>query len=54
MKRSFSFTAVLLFAVCFVAWSPRANAQAVFGSINGTVTDPQGAAVVGQPSLLLT
>src|SRR5258708_18708558 len=47
MKRSFSFTAVLLFAVSFVAWTPRANAQAVYGNILGTVTDPQGAAVVG-------
>jgi len=47
MKRSFSFTAVLLFAVSLVAWTPRANAQAVYGSILGTVTDPQGAAVVG-------
>jgi Carboxypeptidase regulatory-like domain/TonB dependent receptor len=47
MKRSLSFTAVLLFAVSFVAWSPRANAQAVYGNILGTVTDPQGAAVVG-------
>jgi len=47
MKRSFSFTAALLFAVSLVAWTPRANAQAVYGNILGTVTDPQGAAVVG-------
>jgi len=47
MKRLLSFAALLLFAVSFVAWTPRANAQAVFGSINGTVTDPQNAAVVG-------
>ena len=45
MKRSFSFTAALLFAISFVAWTPRANAQAVYGNILGTVTDPQGAAV---------
>src|SRR5438445_8563841 len=32
---------------CCNVWTPRANAQAVFGSILGTVTDPQGAAVVG-------
>ncbi len=47
MKRSFSFTAVLLFAVPFVVWTPRANAQAVYGNILGTITDPQGATVVG-------
>src|SRR5438477_244650 len=33
-----------LASVCGL-WSSRANAQAVYGSILGTVTDPQGAAV---------
>jgi len=39
----------LLLACCMV-WglaAPRASAQAVYGSILGTVTDPQGAAVAG-------
>ena len=46
MKRaltsSFLFAAFVL--LCAI---PRANGQAVYGSILGTVTDPQGAAVVG-------
>ena len=39
----------LLVACCMVLGlgTPRASAQAVYGSILGTVTDPQGAAVVG-------
>jgi outer membrane receptor protein involved in Fe transport len=47
MKKVFSFAVLSLLAVSLAAWAPLANAQAVFGSINGTVTDPQGAAVVG-------
>lgn len=46
MKKAVSLVA-LLFAVLLVSSMPRANAQAVFGNILGTVTDPQGAAVVG-------
>jgi len=46
MKRALSFATLSLF-VFVTAWMPRANAQAVYGSILGTVTDPQGAAVVG-------
>lgn len=46
MKRFFS-SAALLVTAAFALWSSPANAQAVFGSILGTVTDPQGAAVVG-------
>src|SRR5215475_3274632 len=39
----------LLMACCMVLGmaAPRASAQAVYGSILGTVTDPQGAAVAG-------
>ena len=40
----------VVLAVALLAWgmaAPRASAQAVFGSIIGTVTDPQGAAVSG-------
>jgi outer membrane receptor protein involved in Fe transport len=47
MKKVFCFPVMSLLAVSLAVWAPRANAQAVFGSINGTVTDPQGAAVVG-------
>ncbi len=28
-------------------WTPQASAQAVYGSIFGTITDPSGAAVAG-------
>src|SRR6516225_10309749 len=39
----------LLIACCMLMGllAPKASAQAVYGSILGTVTDPQGAAVVG-------
>ena len=47
MKKVLSFTVLSLVAFSLAAWTPLATAQAVFGSINGTVTDPQGAAVVG-------
>ena len=34
--------------VCvFSLWTPSASAQAVYGSVFGTLTDPQGAAVAG-------
>jgi len=46
MKKALSFSALLVVALLGF-WTSRANAQAVFGSIIGTVTDPQGAAVVG-------
>ena len=47
MKRALVFSAVSTLALFFGATSQLANAQAVFGSILGTVTDPQGAAVAG-------
>src|ERR1700739_2566762 len=37
--------AVLLFMLAFAGVTPSAFGQAVYGSIIGTVTDPQGAAV---------
>ncbi len=46
MKKALSFSALLVIAFSCL-FTLRANAQAVFGSILGTVTDPQGAAVVG-------
>ncbi len=46
MKRVFLVGAVLVVGL-LCSLTPQANAQAVFGSIFGTVTDPQGAAVVG-------
>jgi outer membrane receptor protein involved in Fe transport len=39
--------ALLFAAICLALSTPLANAQAVYGNILGTVTDPQGAAVVG-------
>ncbi len=36
-----------VFACVFSLWTPSASAQAVYGSIFGTLTDPQGAAVAG-------
>src|SRR6201987_6131525 len=39
--------AVLLFVLAFANVTPSAFGQAVYGSILGTVTDPQGAAVAG-------
>ncbi len=47
MKKAVSFSALLVVALLCGLWSSRASAQAVFGGIEGTVTDPQGAAVVG-------
>jgi hypothetical protein len=47
MKKAVSFSAVVVLALLCGLWASRANAQAVFGSILGTVTDPQGAAVPG-------
>ena len=39
---------------CVFLWNaPKVSGQAVFGSIIGTVTDPQGNAVVGAKVLLL-
>lgn len=45
MKKPSCFQTLLFAATCFVLWTPGASAQAVFGSIDGTVSDPQGAAV---------
>jgi hypothetical protein len=47
MKKAVSFSALFVVALLCGLWASRANAQAVYGSILGTVTDPQGAAVVG-------
>ncbi|MBO0910772.1 MAG: TonB-dependent receptor [Acidobacteria bacterium] len=47
MKKALSFSGLLVVALICGVWASRANAQAVYGSILGTVTDPQGAAVVG-------
>lgn len=46
MKRSL-WVAVAAFGLLCSLWVPRAMAQAVYGSILGTVTDPSGAAVNG-------
>jgi hypothetical protein len=45
MKKAVSFSALLVVALLSSVSIPRASAQAVYGSILGTVTDPQGAAV---------
>jgi hypothetical protein len=47
MKKAVSFSALFVLALLCGLWASRASAQAVFGSILGTVTDPQGAAVPG-------
>ncbi len=47
MKKAVGFSSLLVVALLCSVWTPRANAQAVYGSILGTVTDPQGAAVSG-------
>jgi len=47
MKKAVSFSALVVLALLCGLWSSRASAQAVYGSILGTVTDPQGAAVAG-------
>ncbi len=47
MKKAVSFSALLVVALLCSVSIPRASAQAVYGSILGTVTDPQGASVVG-------
>src|SRR5205823_14026889 len=47
MKKAVSFSALLVVALLCSVSIPRASAQAVSGSILGTVTDPEGAAVVG-------
>src|SRR5260370_40575686 len=47
MNKVVGFSSLLVVALLCGISTPRANAQAVYGSILGTVTDPQGAAVVG-------
>jgi len=47
MKKAFGFGALIVVAVVYSVSLPQAKAQAVFGSILGTVSDPQGAAVAG-------
>jgi len=44
MRRSFV-SGLAVLSILLVVWGPAASAQAVFGSIFGTVTDPSGAAV---------
>src|SRR6202035_404681 len=44
MRKSFV-SGLAVLSILFVLWVPSAPAQAVFGSIFGTVTDPSGAAV---------
>ena len=39
--------AALVIALACVLWAPHAAAQAVYGSVFGTITDPSGAAVPG-------
>src|SRR5258708_38575557 len=51
MKRVFLGAAVLVVGL-LCGLTPQANGQAVYGSILGTVTDPQGAAVVGAKVLV--
>jgi hypothetical protein len=46
VKRSF-WVGLLVLSLAIGLHVPQAVAQAVFGSIFGTVTDPQGAGVVG-------
>jgi outer membrane receptor protein involved in Fe transport len=46
MKRQFSLAVLLVFLICALS-AHAARGQAVYGSMIGTVTDPQGAAVVG-------
>ncbi len=46
MNKVVGFSSLLVVALLCGISTPRANAQAVYGSILGTVTDPQGAAVV--------
>src|SRR5262249_29615195 len=50
MKKAVTFAALFAVSLVFGVLSERASAQAVYGSILGTVTDPQGAAVVGATS----
>jgi len=47
MKKALGFSALMVVALVCSALLPQAKAQAVFGSILGTVSDPQGAAVAG-------
>jgi hypothetical protein len=47
MKRSALVAVAVLSLLVAFAWTPDASAQAVYGSILGTITDPSGAAVAG-------
>src|SRR5438045_9132408 len=47
MRRQVSLGLVLVFCLAFLLYTSTASGQAVFGSIIGTVTDPQGNAVTG-------
>ena len=41
------------FVVLGTIGAPQASAQAVYGSIFGTITDPSGAAVAGEGSVIV-
>ncbi|MGB7729161.1 MAG: TonB-dependent receptor [Candidatus Acidiferrum sp.] len=47
MKRPSTFAGIFLLSILWVLSANSARGQAVYGSMIGTVTDPQGAAVVG-------
>lgn len=47
MRRQVSLGLVVVCCLAFLLWTTTASGQAVFGSIIGTVTDPQGNAVAG-------
>src|SRR5437667_2883842 len=47
MTRRSVWGVIAVLALLFCVLTPKASAQAVYGSVFGTVTDPQGAAVVG-------
>src|SRR5437762_3050691 len=47
MRRQVSLGLVLVFCLAFLLCTNTASGQAVYGSIIGTVTDPQGNAVAG-------
>src|SRR2546430_2568210 len=47
MKKAVTFAALLALSLVCSVLCQRATAQAVYGSVLGTVSDPQGAAVAG-------
>jgi len=53
MKKAVGVSALFVVALLCGLSTPLANAQAVYGSIIGTVTDPQGAAVANAKVLVV-